>query len=163
MHPFQGALRERQTRREVGAQSLRASLRGGSQVAEQYSGRDGKERSVNDSVASIPGANEVANLPVDERAELAVSALSNLGPQRQQEALRQSGIGISPADQVTSNRVWMTIVASFAIVLVAAVLGIIVIAFGFLTNTDIQTLLTVFTTAAGFLAGLLSPSPLAKG
>ena len=57
----------------------------------------------------------------------------------------------------------MTIVASFAIVLVAAVLGIIVIAFGFLTNTDIQTLLTVFTTAAGFLAGLLSPSPLAKG
>ena len=91
-------LRERQTRREAGAQSLRASLRGGSQVAEQYSGGDGKERSVNDSVASIPGVNEVANLPVDERAELAVSALSNLGPQRQQEALRQSGIGISPAD-----------------------------------------------------------------
>ena len=118
---------------------------------------------MNDPVAPIPGANEVANLPVDERAELAVSALSNLGPQRQQEALRQSGIGISPADQVTSNRVWMTIVTSFAIVLVAAVLGIIVIAFGFLTNTDIQTLLTVFTTAAGFLAGLLSPSPLAKG
>ncbi len=53
---------------------------------------------MNDSVASIPGANEVANLPVDERAELAISALSNLDPQRQQEALRQSGIGISPAD-----------------------------------------------------------------
>src|SRR5215210_2220206 len=129
-------------------------------------GRGQPARVVNEaaenSVASIPGANEVANLPVDEGAELAVSALSNLGPQRQQEALIQSGIGISPADQVTSNRVWMTIVTSFAIVLVAAVLGIIVIAFGFLTNTDIQTLLTVFTTAAGFLAGLLSPSPLAK-
>ena len=112
---------------------------------------------------SISNTGEVENLDAEKRAAIAVSALSNLGPEKQQETLQQAGVGVAGADQVTSNAVWIRIVSSFAIVLVISVLTISVIALGFLGNTDIQTVLTVFTTAAGFLAGLLSPSPLATG
>ena len=63
-------------------------------------------------------------------------------------------IGPSP---VVTDRIWLIIVIAFTAVLIAsfAVLGITL----FVNAGQSQILLTVFTTAAGFLAGLLSPSP----
>jgi hypothetical protein len=63
------------------------------------------------------------------------------------------------------DRIWLIIVSAFAFVMIgsAMVLGIGVFigvsdAAKQLTKAD--TILTVFTTVVGFLAGLLSPSPL---
>ncbi len=66
-------------------------------------------------------------------------------------------LGFKPDQQVT-NMVWIVIVISFALILVGAfvTLAMAVFAYGKLSG---DLLLTVFTTAAAFLAGLLAPSP----
>jgi len=57
---------------------------------------------------------------------------------------------------------WLIVVLSFAIVLVGAFLSL---AFGVLVlrksaaDAELQILLTVFTSAVAFLAGLLTPGP----
>jgi hypothetical protein len=68
----------------------------------------------------------------------------------------------------TADRIWQKMVISFTIVLVGSFLAIAVVATGtvnyFFGKTGAyHVMLTVFTTAAGFLAGLLSPSPLTEG
>jgi uncharacterized membrane protein YgcG len=62
-----------------------------------------------------------------------------------------------PDKQVT-NLVWLIIVISFALILVGAfvTLAMAVFTYGKLSG---DLLLTIFTTAAAFLAGLLAPSP----
>lgn len=72
------------------------------------------------------------------------------------------------SDQATSDRVWTTIVTGFTIVLIGAFVALALVhtgTMGYLYDATINgdVLLTVFTTAAGFLAGLLSPSPITKG
>lgn len=106
---------------------------------------------------SISTAQEAASLPLDEKVALATASLQSL-PQ-EQKANVVANVGVLP-DQSTSNFVWRVIVCTFALGLVVAVLVVGSIALGlFKGTTDIQTMLTVFTTTAGFLAGLLSPSP----
>ena len=70
-------------------------------------------------------------------------------------------------DAPTSNAIWIIIICTFALVMLwaAYVLGSGVTAkleadATYVTKGD--TILTVFTTVVGFLAGLLSPSPLKK-
>lgn len=65
------------------------------------------------------------------------------------------------------NAIWLIVISSFALVMVgsALVLGLSVFHVSAdpakqLTKSD--TILTVFTTVVGFLAGLLSPSPTGK-
>jgi hypothetical protein len=65
------------------------------------------------------------------------------------------------------NGIWYTIVIAFAAVMVFAVviLGVNVwtkLETGATYATRSDTMLTVFTTVVGFLAGLLSPSPISK-
>ena len=75
--------------------------------------------------------------------------------------------GLPPPDDQTASRLWLVIVCSFALVFVfsAWVLGT-----GVTTKLEANatyavksdTILTIFTTVVGFLAGLLAPSPLGK-
>ena len=70
----------------------------------------------------------------------------------------------TPTPKAT-DKIWLLIVGSFAVVMIgaAAVLGIgvfsqVIDASKQITKSD--TILTVFTTVVGFLAGLLAPSPM---
>jgi hypothetical protein len=67
-------------------------------------------------------------------------------------------LGFRPSRQIT-DMVWMIIVISFALILIGAfvTLALAVFAYGKLSG---DLLLTVFTTAAAFLGGLLVPSPI---
>jgi hypothetical protein len=114
---------------------------------------------VADLSTQIDNSQQVVDLPIEDKVALATTSLQNL-PQEQRQGVAAS-VGVLP-DQSTSNFVWKVIVCTFALGLVVAVLAVGGIALGlFKGTTDIQTMLTVFTTTAGFLAGLLSPSPVA--
>ncbi len=85
----------------------------------------------------------------------AMKAMQLLNTQDQTDIAQQ--LGLKPDRQVT-DLVWIVIVISFALILVGAfvTLAIAVFTYGKLSG---DLLLTVFTTAAAFLAGLLAPSP----
>jgi hypothetical protein len=106
----------------------------------------------------------VQNLAEQEKKTLATVTLDNLSSEDRKEVVRQAGVP-SPG-QEAADRIWRIIVTSFSIVLVGAFLALALVATGTVewlfgkAGTD-DVMLAVFTTAAGFLAGLLSPSPLA--
>jgi VIT1/CCC1 family predicted Fe2+/Mn2+ transporter len=87
--------------------------------------------------------------------QVAMKAMKSLSAQDQTDIANQ--LGFQPSRQVT-DMVWKVIVISFALVLVGGfvALAMAVFAYGKLSG---DLLLTVFTTAAAFLAGLLAPSP----
>jgi hypothetical protein len=58
--------------------------------------------------------------------------------------------------QGTADRIWLLVVVGFIIVFVGSFLAMAVY---FFYDKKVDTLLTVFTTSAAFLAGLLAPSP----
>lgn len=75
--------------------------------------------------------------------------------------------GLPAPDPDTASRLWLIVVVSFALVLVfcAGVLGLGVtskLEAGATYAVKGDTVLTVFTTVVGFLAGLLAPSPVSK-
>ena|SRR5947209_9332311 len=82
-----------------------------------------------------------------------VKAMQSLTPQDRTDIARQ----FRPGRQVT-DLVWIIIVISFALILVGAfvTLAMAVFTYGKLSG---DLLLTIFTTAAAFLGGLLAPSP----
>jgi hypothetical protein len=82
-----------------------------------------------------------------------MKAMQLLPAQDQTEIVQQ----FKPDRQVT-DMVWIVIVISFSLILVGAfvTLAMAVFTYGKLSG---DLLLTVFTTAAAFLAGLLAPSP----
>jgi hypothetical protein len=107
----------------------------------------------------INDSQQVVDLPNEDKVALATTSLQSLPQEQKQNVVADVGVRL---DQPTSNFVWRIIVCTFAIGLIVAVLAVGGIALGlFKGTTDIQTMLTVFTTTAGFLAGLLSPSPVA--
>ena len=75
--------------------------------------------------------------------------------------------GFPPPDEKTTSYLWLVVVVSFCLVFVfcAWVLGTGVTAKleeGAIYAVKGDTVLTVFTTVVGFLAGLLTPSPVSK-
>lgn len=75
--------------------------------------------------------------------------------------------GLPPPDGETASRLWLIVVVSFALVLLfsAWVLGTGVTSkmdAGATYAVKSDTILTVFTSVVGFLAGLLAPSPVSK-
>jgi hypothetical protein len=99
--------------------------------------------------------NQTLSQPTDyvpDKQEI-IKAMQSLPAQDKTDIARQ----FIPDRQVT-DVVWIVIVISFAIILVGAfiALAIAVFIYGKLSG---DLLLTVFTTAAAFLAGLLAPSP----
>jgi hypothetical protein len=106
----------------------------------------------------------VANLPEDQRKAVAEAAMRNLGTEAQAEVVQQARVQLPLPGLEASEKLWRTIVTSFSIVLVGAFLALALIATGtvaylYSSEPTGEVMLTVFTTAAGFLAGLLAPSP----
>ena len=85
----------------------------------------------------------------------ALDAMRSLSLQDQRNAAQQ--LGFRPGRQVT-DVIWMIIVTCFALILLGSfiALAVAVLIDGKLSG---DLLLTVFTTSAAFLAGLLAPSP----
>lgn len=112
----------------------------------------------------IANTQEVAALPEDQVKAVAEAAMRNLGSDAQADVVQQARVQLPQPGLEASEKLWRTIVLSFSIVLVGAFLALALIATGtvaYLYNSEPtgDVMLTVFTTAAGFLAGLLSPSP----
>jgi hypothetical protein len=112
-----------------------------------------------------PLSAQLKGLSTTEKVTALRSAVSELSENEKVEVAK----GLRPVLPLPSDpmkdRIWLIIVGSFAFVMVgaASVLGIGV----FIGSTDAtkqltraDTILTVFMTVVGFLAGLLSPSPL---
>ncbi len=104
-------------------------------------------------------------LSTDQKVTVLKSAVSHLSDAEKIEVAK----GLSPVLPLPSDpmrdRVWLIIVSSFAFVMVAAAVVLGVGVFVGSTDTSKQltrtdSMLTVFMTVVGFLAGLLSPSPL---
>lgn len=68
---------------------------------------------------------------------------------------------VAPADQPTSNTLWKIVIWTFAFVTVVSVLilGITVFDAPAKDGTSPEIILAVFTSAAGFLAGLFTEKP----
>jgi hypothetical protein len=89
--------------------------------------------------------------------------LKKLGAQ----TVQQLPYVLPPPNESTRNTIWLIVVGSFAFVMIGAaiVLGLGVfsdVKAGATQLTKTDTILTVFMTVVGFLAGLLSPSPIGK-
>jgi len=74
------------------------------------------------------------------------------------------GANIPPPDQTTSNKVWLIIIWAFVLVMAGAVVTLCVSLFvtPIKDATKPDTILTIFTTATAFLAGLFAPSPVSS-
>jgi hypothetical protein len=117
-------------------------------------------------MSQVPSSNNavalqtMSSLSPDDKKDVIAAGLNQLDPKDKQAALNQAGIR-SPG-QKASDTLWFIVVLSFAIVLVGAFLSL---AFGVLVlgksaaDAELQILLTVFTSAVAFLAGLLTPGP----
>jgi hypothetical protein len=88
-----------------------------------------------------------------EVADAAVRSLST----EDQEALAERFL----PDQPVTNEIWLTVVRTFAVVLIGAALALFAVVFVSMFREDVdaamvQILLTAFTTVAGMLAGFIS-------
>jgi hypothetical protein len=87
--------------------------------------------------------------------------LKQLGKEAVQETTERR---LPPPSQATNNAIWLIVVIAFALVMVGAAY---VLGTGVTSKLDAsvqyvtkgETILTVFTTTVGFLAGLLASSP----
>jgi hypothetical protein len=106
----------------------------------------------NTMVAALP------NLNNDQKKDLAVKTLGTLPQDDKSEVADRTGLG--RPSQGPTDMIWVIIVITFALVLVGAA-GSILYGVVFLGQTadKVQIVLTIFTTVAGFIAGLISPSP----
>lgn len=107
---------------------------------------------------------EISTMPQAEQAP-AIREAFNALPEDQKQAFAQAlGVRIPDPDIITSNRVWLIIIWTFAAVMLGAVLVMSISVFIPPTTggTKPETILTVFTTVTAFLAGLFAPSPVAK-
>jgi hypothetical protein len=90
-----------------------------------------------------------------ERKELAVAAAEALSADDKKQIASRMNV---PTQGIT-DRIWLIIVAAFSFVLVGTFLAMAVSLYA---DKKVDTLLTVFTTTAAFLTGLLVPSPVAS-
>jgi hypothetical protein len=100
---------------------------------------------------------QAPSIPVGDahKKQAAIETIRSLSPEDKKDAAQQ--LGLKPGRQAT-DMIWMTIVTSFALILLGSfiALAVAVLIYGKLSG---ELLLTVFTTSAAFLAGLLAPSP----
>ena len=93
--------------------------------------------------------------PPDPKS-IALEALTNLNQADKKDVLEQAGLLRDP-DVTTVNLIWRAIVFAFVIALLVAVA---ILAYNAVAQRPTaEVLITIFTTAVGFLAGLLTPSP----
>ena len=103
-------------------------------------------------------------LPTAERKWIAIRAVADLSSADKREVA--AAAGLPPPSNKVNDIIWLTIVWSFAAAFIAAAAVLLVGRFASVTEaageivTSNETVLTIFTTTAAFLAGLLAPSPL---
>ena len=93
--------------------------------------------------------------PVDHKS-MALDALGQLNMADRKDIFKQAGLLPDP-NAPTVNYLWIVIVTAFVLALLVAVS---ILAYNAATQKPTaEVLITIFTTAVGFLAGLLTPSP----
>jgi hypothetical protein len=103
----------------------------------------------------------VKSLSATERRAFAQQLSAQLPP-KELAALLQ----IEPPEPATRNRVWLIVVATFSIVILVTACGLL---YGVFVDRPAaplvapEVVLSVFTAAMGFLAGLFAPSPVERG
>jgi len=102
----------------------------------------------------------IKKLGSEDKQALLAESVKQLGTKDKQAVIDQAGLR-SPG-QKSSDILWLIIVVSFATVLVGTFLSL---AIGVLilnksaASSELQIILTMFTSAVAFLAGLLTPGP----
>ncbi len=91
-----------------------------------------------------------------DKKEVSVAYLNQLSTSAQRDVTRQARLLPDP-DVSTVNFIWSVIVAAFVLALLVAVATLAYNAVA--QKPTAEVLITIFTTAVGFLAGLLTPSP----
>ena len=120
---------------------------------------------MNEAISAV--SEQLASQSAVEKAETLRGVISTLSsPEKEAMTKALSGVLAPPGDR-TRDAVWLMVVGAFSLVLVGAALVLGLGVFGEISDTTKQitrtdTILTVFTTVVGFLAGLLSPSPLGR-
>lgn len=72
---------------------------------------------------------------------------------------------LAPPGGRTRNAIWLIVVIAFALVLLGSFTTLLVAMFSEFQHEPVvkpELILSVFTTVVGFLAGLLTPSPVAR-
>lgn len=91
-----------------------------------------------------------------DKKEVSVAYLNQLGTSAQRDVAQQTRL-LSDPDARTVNFIWSVIVTTFVLTLLVAVA---ILAYNAVAQKPTaEVLITIFTTAVGFLAGLLTPSP----
>jgi hypothetical protein len=107
-------------------------------------------------------AMSVRALPAAQRKEAVRAAMAELPPAEQAEVA--SAVLPRPGKE-TADRIWLIVICSFAAVLIGSFATLAVSVFIPVPEggTSGQTILAVFTSVVGFLAGLFMPSPVTDG
>ncbi len=98
---------------------------------------------------------EVMALSSTERKQLAIEAAQSLNT----DDRRAVASALPDPSPSVADKIWTWVVAAFLIVFVGAFLAMAVYLY---KGKEVDKLLTVFTTASAFLAGLLAPSPVTQ-
>ena len=113
----------------------------------------------------------VEKLKTFSRAELTPALLEVVKdrPDAEQKEVAQkitaaAANGIVGPRQETSDKLWTIVVSAFAVVLVGAFLALAIGVFVPVQEKGVkpELILTTFTSVVGFLAGLFTPSPVAR-
>jgi len=100
----------------------------------------------------------IRTMSAGDRKRLVITAGQTLSAEDKRDVAQSLGLP-APSRRV-ANTIWLIVVGAFALVLVGAFAAI---AGSVYLGKEVDTLLTVFTTVAAFLGGLLVPSPVAGG
>jgi hypothetical protein len=117
-----------------------------------------------------------AELPDTDRKDLALKAVSDLPSETKKDVVSEAGSKLPPKEREevaqllgpsgkTRDTLWLIVVSAFSLVLVAGFATLAVGVFQTKPSTPIasaELVLTMFTSAVGFLAGLFVPSPAGK-
>lgn len=73
--------------------------------------------------------------------------------------------GIGGPNSATRDKLWTIVISAFSIVLVGGFIALAIGVFAPIQEKGVkpELILTTFTSVVGFLAGLFTPSPVAKG
>lgn len=110
-------------------------------------------------------------LPKDELIPAFEEAMQGR-PQEEKKEIAETVIatangGLPPPDAATRDKLWTIVVSAFAFVLVGGFIALAVGVFIRIPKEGVnlvkpELILATFTTVVGFLAGLFTPSPVAK-
>jgi len=127
---------------------------------------------LSDFVSSISGA-----LPERDQKDLALKAVADLPASTQTDVVTEAANNLPPKEREdlathlaapsggTRDRLWLIVISAFSFVLIASFVTLAIAVFHSKPQTPIasgELILTMFTSAVGFLAGLFVPSPAGK-